>query len=487
MDRENHSSLVSKIGKGIKKGIAVGAIGLASYLPMNSAYGDMVDGEIDETWTIRSQADFDRVWSMVEDGWKKRSYDAFVAGNNTPVLGVAFSDGSSYNIPHLENSSFPPINTIPEWMAVKMAGNLDREGNQLNTIYQGVSVKGHLVMEDIVVGGYSNKVGTDDDLVGSINFTNSTSSGGLYNCVVLDRMAFNRGGSAELVGNDFSLPEDRDSNKWEPVSIYLRGESSSEPLVYRGGDVLAGDSSVGNQTKMRFNTFRDIPIVFSLSNEGIDAGDLEKGNNVFDNCGIVAKVLAGEKVQKLAGNAWVERTGNTQEAWTYNPGVGSNSSYLLNSGLRFVTDENEIKDKFVDNKGTGEVIVTGALSHIPLNPLGDEDGDGLSNGLEETIGTDPHNIDTDGDNLGDGDEFNLGFDPNNPDIDEDGIPDGFEEFNRELGLDPEVYNDPNDPNAPKLPASSGVKLGLMALIFGGAGVWGAYGLRDKDKKRKKAA
>ena len=52
----------------------------------------------------------------------------------------------------------------------------------------------------------------------------------------------------------------------------------------------------------------------------------------------------------------------------------------------------------------------------------DSDGDGLSDGEEESIGTDPNNDDTDGDGLLDGEEVKEHkTDPNNPDSDNDGL------------------------------------------------------------------
>lgn len=62
-----------------------------------------------------------------------------------------------------------------------------------------------------------------------------------------------------------------------------------------------------------------------------------------------------------------------------------------------------------------------------LDPDGDEDGDGLTNGEEEDLGTDPEIADSDGDGLSDGDEVNVyGTDPNNADSDGDGYWDGEE-------------------------------------------------------------
>jgi len=57
----------------------------------------------------------------------------------------------------------------------------------------------------------------------------------------------------------------------------------------------------------------------------------------------------------------------------------------------------------------------------------DSDGDGLTNGEEAALGTDPGNPDSDYDGLGDGEEVNtIGTDPLDDDTDDDGILDGNE-------------------------------------------------------------
>jgi len=68
----------------------------------------------------------------------------------------------------------------------------------------------------------------------------------------------------------------------------------------------------------------------------------------------------------------------------------------------------------------------------------DDDGDGLPNDYESTIGTDPNNPDSDGDGIPDGIEINeYCTDPLNNDTDGDGLLDGFERnWFESLGYDP---------------------------------------------------
>jgi serine/threonine protein kinase len=72
-------------------------------------------------------------------------------------------------------------------------------------------------------------------------------------------------------------------------------------------------------------------------------------------------------------------------------------------------------------KGTATALAGTAIA------LGDDDGDGLSNAQELTLGTNPANPDTDGDGLNDGDEVNIyGTNPKNLDSDGDTLTDGQE-------------------------------------------------------------
>lgn len=77
----------------------------------------------------------------------------------------------------------------------------------------------------------------------------------------------------------------------------------------------------------------------------------------------------------------------------------------------------------------------------PLNA--DTDGDGLTDGEEIEAGSDPNTADTDGDGLTDGAEVNRhDTDPTNPDSDGDGLLDGVEV--NELGTDPTRFDTDGD-------------------------------------------
>lgn len=68
---------------------------------------------------------------------------------------------------------------------------------------------------------------------------------------------------------------------------------------------------------------------------------------------------------------------------------------------------------------------------------GDRDGDGLSDGQERRLGSDPDNPDSDGDLLDDGEEVDLGTDPLTADHDRDGYLDGWEVLEGTDPLDPD--------------------------------------------------
>ena len=71
----------------------------------------------------------------------------------------------------------------------------------------------------------------------------------------------------------------------------------------------------------------------------------------------------------------------------------------------------------------------------------DSDGDGLTNGEEKDLGTDPKSADSDGDGIADGDEVAEGLDPLSEDSDGDGLLDADE---RDGPTDPAVADSDED-------------------------------------------
>ena len=85
-----------------------------------------------------------------------------------------------------------------------------------------------------------------------------------------------------------------------------------------------------------------------------------------------------------------------------------------------------ILDNDSDNDGVfdgDEILIYGS---DPL--IMDSDGDGLSDGLEVSIGTNPILSDSDDDLMGDLEEYKCGLDPLDNDTDDDGIRDGVEKY-----------------------------------------------------------
>ena len=101
----------------------------------------------------------------------------------------------------------------------------------------------------------------------------------------------------------------------------------------------------------------------------------------------------------------------------------------------------------IDTDSDDDGLTDGEEIAIGTDPFdSDTDDDGLSDGDEVNVhGTDPLDPDTDDDGLSDGDEVNVyGTDPLDPDSDDDGLNDGLEV---DLGLDP-LDSDSDDDGIP---------------------------------------
>lgn len=101
----------------------------------------------------------------------------------------------------------------------------------------------------------------------------------------------------------------------------------------------------------------------------------------------------------------------------------SNSTELTQPNLN---KENENKNIDQQPVGIPEVVTTPA-GEQNVNQIIDSDHDGLTDNEEDSLGTNPNEVDTDGDNLFDYEEVKTYLtDPLNPDSDNDGYLDGEE-------------------------------------------------------------
>lgn len=127
--------------------------------------------------------------------------------------------------------------------------------------------------------------------------------------------------------------------------------------------------------------------------------------------------------------------------------VNKNSSVTFDFGYRLI-DPNT--DNLPDGSDAFTVVKFGYTMYFGSNDDDDDDGDGLTNGQERELGTNPNSPDTDGDGLSDKDEvliyktnpakadtdgdglsdgdevWRFRTDPNKPDTDNDGLSDGAE-------------------------------------------------------------
>ena len=114
----------------------------------------------------------------------------------------------------------------------------------------------------------------------------------------------------------------------------------------------------------------------------------------------------------------------------------------------------------------GDGIDNGTEISIGTDPLvfdsdQDPDGDGLSNLQEVHRGTNAHDADSDDDGLSDGDEVRIGTDPLNPDTDGDTMPDGIEVA---AGLDPLADDSAGDPDGDQIPNIREIRYGSDPFV-----------------------
>jgi hypothetical protein len=100
------------------------------------------------------------------------------------------------------------------------------------------------------------------------------------------------------------------------------------------------------------------------------------------------------------------------------------------SGSAGITDhdlqDHRVSQRSYDYPDDSMEVVGFRIAQTQLGLAADSDDDGLTDGEEADLGTDPSDPDTDDDGALDGDEVDAGTDPFDPDTDDDGLSDGDE-------------------------------------------------------------
>ena len=221
--------------------------------------------------------------------------------------------------------------------------------------------------------------------------------------------------------------------------VGVTGATLTSPLIVPGFGVTEWQSAgQTNQVNVALGAAADATVTTTLSpvmqwldvsaNAAIDVNLSDFLNVFFDDfsigifSGSIGSLLTANGVDTLVSDAIAGLIG-------FDPGVGAN---IAAGKLPFPLTSPEV----------AAVPPLPALGAITFSFDTDSDDDGLADGEEITLGTDPFDPDTDDDGLTDGDEVNVhGTDPLDPDTDNDGLNDGLEVA---LGLDPLDPDTDND-------------------------------------------
>lgn len=206
--------------------------------------------------------------------------------------------------------------------------------------------------------------------------------------------------------------------------VGVSGATLTSPVVVPGVGVTewdaAGQTNIvsvqlgGDPTATVTTTLS--PVLHWLSaeiNAEVDVNLASFLNVFFDDfsigifSGSIGSLLSGSGVDTLVSDAIAALIG-------FDPGVGAN---IAAGRLPFPLTSPEVA-------GVPPLPGIGAIT-FSFDP--DSDDDGLTDGEEATLGTDPFDADTDNDGLTDGQEVeSIGTDPLDPDTDDDGLLDGIE-------------------------------------------------------------
>ncbi|MFW6097589.1 MAG: protein kinase domain-containing protein [Chloroflexota bacterium] len=222
-----------------------------------------------------------------------------------------------------------------------------------------------------------------------------------------------------------------------PTSFAFVGRDPAEAITFRStqaqvtvapGETETVPVTIAARKRPLLGTKRTLPFEITITGEGGEGALSRKQAGQLDVLPVIPPwappllgiLLALLCVAGAAGAAYVNNRNAraTQTAEALLAGVEAATQTSVAQATQAAQETAQA--------GTDQATEATALAATAL-AAGDDDGDGLSNSEEATLGTDPQVADTDGDGLNDGQEVNqYGTDPRNVDHDGDGLPDGAE-------------------------------------------------------------
>ncbi|WFB35283.1 OmpA family protein [Kiritimatiellota bacterium B12222] len=219
------------------------------------------------------------------------------------------------------------------------------------------------------------------------------------------------------------MPKLDGSSGENPDRVRLGGNTGTEPSVADTWGVrlgVDGNFHLRSIENLRWDPYLSAGIGFLYFEE-----DTVPGDQTF-------QVYAGGGMMYHFNDAWALRADLQTIVFAGDNDTELSAMYSIGVNYRPGTqqpDDYRVSGAAANIDSDGDGLTDGHEREIgtdPLNP--DTDGDGLTDGQEVlTYNTDPLNPDTDGDGLSDGDEVNVyTTKPTNPDSDGDGLSDGDE-------------------------------------------------------------
>lgn len=266
-------------------------------------------------------------------------------------------------------------------------------------------------------------------------FAASVSQDGLEVTLVTDKTAYDQ--DEQITATLVVL-----NTNEQPVS-----NVSLKHLVPDGYELADGSTDTKEIESIAANDYVSFEVVYGANTDFAEvaagnANDDEKNNDIPGKgtsplTGQTANIVLGIAVFAVAGVLLVVLLRLKKDKRTKALSIalsvviaGSTTAFVV--GQAYAADSSQ-KNISVETQVTvagEELTLCAQVAYVPVSEIDmekDSDSDGVSDIIEQALGTDPNKSDTDGDGLTDSEELQIGTDPTLTDTDSDGVWDGDED------------------------------------------------------------